>query len=135
METHGSHKGFIILLPDRIPFEIPVEDHAFHIVSQNVFGNAHIGKTMDHSDEQIFLSGIGEELHIPLTAVMADHGEAGHLVLTAVIVHHIGEPPVHLECFARFRGKTAAPVSLGFRQLPLGRHKKFVGRNIILDRS
>jgi hypothetical protein len=31
---------------------------------------------MDHTNEQVFLFGIGNELHIPLTAVVADHGEA-----------------------------------------------------------
>lgn len=90
-EPDSFHKGLVILLPDGISLKVPVEDHAFHVVGQNAFGDSHIGEAVDHANKQILLSGIGKEFHIPLTAVVADHGKTGRLIFTAVIIHHIGE--------------------------------------------
>lgn len=46
--------------------------------------------------ECVLLLGIGEELYVLLTAVVAHHGKAGGIVFTAVVVYHFGKPPVHL---------------------------------------
>lgn len=50
-ETDSFHKRLIILLPDGISLKVPVEDHTFHVVSQNVFGDSHIGEAVDHADK------------------------------------------------------------------------------------
>ena len=134
-EADRFHKCLVILLPYGISLEVPVEDHSFHIVSENVPGDAHAGKAVDHADEQVLLLGIGEELHIPLATVVADHGEAGSSVLAAVVVHHIGEAPVHLKGLSRLRSEPLPPASLGSHQLPPGGHKEAVGGDIVLDRG
>ena len=132
-EAHGLHKCLIILLPHGMSLKIPVEDNAFHVVGQNVLGDAHAGEAVDHADEEVLLLGIGKELHIPLPAMVTDHGEAGSSVLAAVVVHHIGEAPVHLEGFSWLRGEPTATAALGSHQLPLGGNQKSVGGDIVLD--
>ena len=90
-EADRFHKCLVILLPYGISLEIPVDNPTFHIVSENVSGDTHAGKAVDHANEQVLLLGIGEELHIPLPAVVADYGEAGDLIFAAVIVCYPGE--------------------------------------------
>ena len=119
-EVDGLHKCLIILLPHGMSLKIPVENDTFHVVGQNVLGDAHVGEAVDHADEEVLLLCIGEELHIPLPTMMTDHGEAGSSILAAVVVHHIGEAPVHLEGFSRLRGEPAATAALGCHQLPFG---------------
>jgi len=132
-EAHGLHKCLIILLPHGMSLKIPVEDNALHVVGQNVLGDAHAGEAVDHADEEVLLLGIGKELHIPLPAVVANHSETGSSVLAAVVVHHIGEAPVHLEGFSRLRSEPAATAALGSHQLPPGGNQKAVGGDIVLD--
>lgn len=134
-EADRFHKCLVILLLYGISLEIPVENHTFHIVSENVWGDTHAGKAVDHADEQVLLLGIGEELHIPLPAVVADHGEAGDLIFAAVIVCYPGEASVHLKGLSGLRSEPLTPASLGSHQLPFGRHKEAVGRDIVLDRG
>ena len=69
--------------------EVPVEDDALHVICQDILGNPHIAKGMDHANKQILLLGIGKELHIPLTAVVADHSKASGGVLRPVIVQNM----------------------------------------------
>ena len=45
-----------------------------------------MSKGVNDANEEILLFCIGEELYIPLTAVVTDHGKAGSIVFTAVIV-------------------------------------------------
>lgn len=99
------HKGFVVLLPDGMPLKIPVENNTLHIVCQDILGDAHISKGVDHANEEILLFRIREELYIPLTAVVTDHGKAGNIVFAAVIVHHFGEAPVYLVGFSRLHGE------------------------------
>lgn len=46
--------------------------------------------------EGILLFRVREELDIPLTAVVACHGETGCSVFPSVIVQHFGEASIHL---------------------------------------
>ena len=89
LETHCFHKGLVVLLPDRMALEVPVQYNTFHIVRQDILGDTHVAKGMDHANEQILLFGIGEELNIPLTAVVADHSEAGCGIFCSVIVQYL----------------------------------------------
>ena len=79
-EACGFHEGLVVLLPDRIAVEIPVEDNTFHVVRQHILGNAHIGKAVEHPNKEAFLLGIGKELNVTLSTVMAHHGKAGNIV-------------------------------------------------------
>ena len=88
---------------------------------------------MDHANEEILLFRIREELYIPLTAVVTDHGKAGNIVFAAVIVHHFGEAPVHLVGFSRLRSEPAATAALWCYQLSLGRDEMFMGCNVIFN--
>ena len=110
-EADIFHKSLVILLPYGIPLEVPVEDYTFHVVSQNVSRDPHVGKAVDHADEQVLLLGIGKEFYIPLTAVVADRGKAGHLIFAAIIVHHLGEAPIHLEGFSVLCSEPASPIA------------------------
>ena len=127
------HKGFVVLLPDGMPLKVPVENNTLHIVCQDILGDAHISKGMDHANEEILLFRIREELYIPLTAVVTDHGKAGYIVFAAVVVYHFGEAPVHLVGFSRLGREPAASAALWRYQLPLGRDKVLVRLNIPLD--
>ena len=42
-----------------------------------------MSKGVNDANEEILLFCIGEELYIPLTAVVTDHGKAGSIVFTA----------------------------------------------------
>lgn len=89
-----------------------------------------IGKAVDLPNEHILFLDIGEELHIPLTAVKENYGEAGHLVLAAVIVQDLGKTLVHLLSLSRLRSEPLATVTLG---VPFGRYQKAVGGDIALN--
>ena len=78
-----------------------MEDNALHVVGQNVLGDAHVRKAVDHPDEQVLLLGVGKELHIHLAAVMADHGEACYSRFVAIRIDNMCESPVHLVRFSR----------------------------------
>ena len=88
---------------------------------------------MDHTDEEILLFCVGEELNIPLTTMVAHHGEAGSGVFRSVVVQNLSKAPVHLVGFSRLSRESAAAVTLWGYQLPLGGDKVFVRLNIPLD--
>ena len=88
---------------------------------------------MNHANERILLFSIGEELNIPLTAMLADHCEASCGVCRSVIVQNLGETPVHLVGFSRLGGEPTATVALRCYQLSLGWHEVFVSLDILLD--
>ena len=92
LEGHRFHKGLVVFLPDWTALEVPVGDHTFHIVRQDILWDPHVAKGVDHANQQILLLGIGEELNIPLTAVVADHSKASCGVFRTVIVKHLGDP-------------------------------------------
>lgn len=47
LEAYRFHKGLIVLLPDRMALEVPVQYNTFHIVRQDILGDSHITKGMD----------------------------------------------------------------------------------------
>ena len=133
LEAHGLHECLIILLPHRMPFHVPVKDYALHVVCEDKSRNAHILKGVDHADEEVFLPGIGKELHVPLPAMMADHSEAGHLKLGSVWIQNLCEAPIHLKCFPRLGRVTATAVALRRDLLPLGRQEMLVRGDVTFD--
>ena len=70
LESNGLHELLIVLLQDWIAIHISPNDHALHVIRQDVLRNTHLAKSVDHPNEQIFLLCIGEELYIPLPAVV-----------------------------------------------------------------
>src|SRR5699024_978423 len=110
LKAEGFHESLVVLLPDRMAIQIPVQHDAFHIVSQDNFGHAHVLKGMNHSNEQVFLLSIGEKLNVALAAMVADHSEACRTVCISVVVQHICEAPVHLVGFSRRCAVTASTV-------------------------
>ena len=89
---------------------------------------------MNHSNEEVLLFGIGEELNIPLTAMVTDHCKTSGGVLCSVVVQDLGKAPIHLICFSWLCGEPTAAVALRCYQLSLGRHKVLMRRNIVFDR-
>ena len=117
LESYRFHERLVVYLPDGMPLKVPVKHDTFHVVCQNILWNSHIAESVKHPNEQILLLGIGEELYVLLTAVVADHGKAGHAVLAAVVVNNFGEPPIRLVDFSRFCCKTAPTAALRCHQL------------------
>lgn len=70
--------------------------------------------------------------NLPLTfsAVMADHGEAGHSVNLFVVIQDIREPPVHLVGLTGTGCITAPTVALRRDLLTLGGDEMLVGGNV-----
>lgn len=66
-----------ISLPYGMSFGIPVNYNTLHVVCKYLFRNTEKGKAMQHTDEEIFLLGIGEKLDVCRSAMMADHNKAG----------------------------------------------------------
>ena len=50
-KANGFHEGFVILLPHRAPFQVAMENDAFHVVGKNESGDPHVLEGMDHTDE------------------------------------------------------------------------------------
>ena len=89
---------------------------------------------MDHANEQILLFGIGKELHISLTAMVTNHGEAGRGIFRSVIVQNLSKASVHLVNLSGICSEPTATVALRGYQLPFGRHKVLVRCNVVFDR-
>jgi hypothetical protein len=132
-ESYRFHKCVIILLPDGMSFLITPDDYALHVICQDKSGNPHIRKGMEHADKEVFLLGIRKELHVPLSAVVADHGEAGDPVNRSLVSFYMDESPVHLVGFTGIRGISAAAVALWCDQLTRSWNKVFMFRNVIFD--
>ena len=130
LKTKVFHKGLVVLLPDRMALQIPVQHNAFNIVSQDDSGHPHVLKGMDHPNEQVFLLGVREKLSVVLATVVAGHSEACCTICVSVVVQHICETPVHLVGLARRCGVTAPSVSLGSTLLPFGRDKVLMSSDI-----
>ncbi len=86
---------------------------------------------MDHPNKQVFLPGIGEELNIPLSAMVANHSKAGNPVGLPIVIQNISESPIHLVSFTGLCDVPEATVSLRRNQLALGWNKVFVGGDIL----
>ena len=112
METDCFHEDLIIFLPYWISFHISSDYHAFHIICKNVFWNAHVNKRMNHTNEQIFLSGIRKEFNVALAAVMTDHGETCTLIRSTFRSIYFNKSPVHLIILTRTCMISSASVSL-----------------------
>ena len=120
------HKRLVFFVPNRLAIGISSGRDTLHVVCQYVFRNSHALKRVDHTDKEILLLGVGKELHIPLTAMMADHGKAGSPVGCSGILFYIDESPVHLEGFSRLRGVPPPTVPLWGNDLSLRRNKVFM---------
>ena len=99
---------------------------------RNDFLKYNVLKCVDHSYKEVFLLGIGKELNIALSAMMADHSEASYAVALSIVVQHIGKAPVHLVSLTGICGITATPVALRCSLLPLGRKKILMGGDVVL---
>ena len=80
-------------------FLITSDDNALHVICQNISGDPHICKGMQHADEEVFLLGIREEFNIPLPAMVSDHGKACNPVGSPLVSLNLYKSPVHLEGF------------------------------------
>ena len=96
LEPHRVHETLVILLPDRTSVRCAPDHNALHVICKNVSGNAHHLESMQHTNKQILLSGVGKELDVTHAAVMADHDEAGKSVSAASAGLYINKAPVHL---------------------------------------
>ena len=114
--------------------QIAVQNDTLHVVRQDIFGHAHPLERMNHPDEQVFLLGIGKELHIALSAVMTNHGETGHREFLSVagVFLHFGKAPIHLEGFAGAGSVPASTVSAEPRLDALPERDP-VGGNVVLN--
>ena len=74
------HESLVVVLPDRMPFRIAADDNTLHVIRKDTGRNAHEIKRMDHSDKQVFLPGIREELNVAQPTVMTYHGKTGRSV-------------------------------------------------------
>lgn len=133
LESNGLHELLIVLLPDWIAIQVTPNDYALHVIRQDVLRNAHVAESVDHPNEQIFLLCIGEELHIPLPAVVTNHSEAGGVVFTSIVCLYLRKAPVHLKRLSG-AGRVPSPtVSLRFNCMTRGGNKIMVGRDVVLD--
>ena len=132
LESNGGHECLIIFVPQRMPFQIPAVHNTAHIVGQHRLRDPHIFKGMKHTDEQVFLLGVRKELHIPLSAMVADHCKARCIVCSANIIMDLGKTPVHLVNLARPSVIPETAATLGCNQLPLGRDEILVASDVSL---
>ena len=116
-----------------MPVLVPPDNHAFHVVRKDILRDAHVPEPVEHTNEQIFLLCIGEELYIPLPAVVANHSEAGGVVFTSIVCLYLRKAPVHLKRLSG-TGRVPSPtVSLRFNCMTRGGNKIMVGRDVVLD--
>ena len=87
---------------------------------------------MNHPNEEVFLLGIREELHIPFSAMVTDHGKAGGTPSVAITGFHVYEAPIHLERFSGLGRIPSPSVALRCHNLPLRRHETQMICNIYL---
>ena len=93
METNCFHECLVVFLPERISFHISSDDYAFHVICKNVLRNAHVNKRMNHTNKQVFLSGIWKEFNVSLATMMTDHGETCTLIRTTVRSIYFNKSP------------------------------------------
>ena len=132
LKIYCAHKRLILLIPYWITFHIPMVYDAFHVVCEHIGWNAHIAEAMNHSDKQVFLPGVGEELNEHLPAVVADHRKTSHVKLLTCLIFSFDKAPIHLECFTRQGCIPASTVPLRSCHLSFSRNQVPVRRNVIL---
>ena len=135
LEPHGPHELHIVLLPRGLPILPPTDDYAFHVVRQDVLRDAHVAETMDYTNEQVLLLGVGEELHISLPAEVAHYSKASTRIFLSGIGLDLRKAPIHVECFGRGSGVPPPPVSLWSNHMAGWRDKVLVGQNVVLEGS
>ena len=86
---------------------------------------------MDHPNKQVFLPGIGEELNMPLSAMVANHSKAGNAVGPTIVIQNIRESPVRLVGFTGLCDVPASTISLRRNQLAFGWNQVFVRGDIL----
>ena len=135
LETHSPHELLIVLLPKGMPVLVPPDNHAFHVVRKDILRDAHVPEPVEHTNEQIFLLGVGEELHIPLTAVVADHSKAGNRVFFSGERLDLGKAPVHLERVSGAGGVPPPTVSLRSNRIASRRNEMLVRQDVVFNRG
>ena len=51
LESYGLHELLIVLLPNWIAILVTPNDHALHVIRQDVLRNTHVAESVDHPDE------------------------------------------------------------------------------------
>ena len=133
MSTGKSSNTLSCRLYDFCTVLVTPVNYALHVVRKDILRHAHVAEGVDHTNEQIFLLCVWEELHIPLSAVVANHSEAGGIVLASVISLYFREASVHLKRLSGASRVTASTVPLRLNCMTRGRNKMLVGSNIVLD--
>ena len=135
LETHSPHELLVVALPDGLAVLAPPDHHALHVVREDILRDPHVLEGVNHANEQVFLLGVGEELHIPLTTMVADHGEAGGGVFFSQVGLNLGKAPVHLERLAGGCSVSPPPVSLRSNRITDRRDEMLVGQDVVLNRG
>ena len=135
METNCFHEGLVVFLPERISFHISSDDYTFHVICKNVLWNTHVNKRMNHTNKQVFLSGIWKEFNVSLATMMTDHGETCTLIRTTVRSIYFNKSPVHLVILSRTCMISSASVSLWTYNFTWCWNQIFMCSNISFDRS
>lgn len=83
-EAQQLLESVVLRVSGHIAYGIAAECDALHVVGQHPFRDSHQREGMQHSDEEVLLPGIGEELHVTVAAVVADHHETRALPVIAL---------------------------------------------------
>ena len=130
-KANVAHEEFVVLLPYGMAFRVTVKHDVLHVIRKDLLRHAHVLKCVEHPDEQVFLLGVWEKLHISLSACVADHGETGNLVGRSASGFNSDKVPVHLVTLAGKRLISSAPVSLRRYDHSLRREKILMVSDIV----
>ena len=134
-EADGAHELGVVGLPDGPAVGIAADDHALHVVGKHGRGHAQRRERVQHSDEEVLLARVREELDVGAPAMVADHGEAGHPRPLAAGALDRDEAPVHLVGLPGRRPEALPAAALRGRLPPLRGHKVPVRRDVGLHRG
>ena len=112
--------------------KVSLYDDTLHIVGEDIPWYAEHVECMDHTDEQILLPRVREELYVHLPTVMTDHRKTGNLVFIACRIGDPCESPVHLVGFSRTCRIPASAVSLWIDLLTSGWNQILMSSYVIL---
>ena len=132
-EPKKALERIIVVVVDHIPCGIPAKRHALHVVRKDPLRNPHNGEGMYHPYEQVLLLGVGEELHIPEAAVMADHRKAGASPCIPDHIDRIHEAPVHLVSVSAFSGVSPSAVPIRLNGMPRGWDEIVMAVDVVLQ--
>ena len=106
--------------------------HTLHVVRKHILRDAHVPESVQHSNEQVLLLCVREELDKRRPTMVAAHGKASSLVLVSGAVQDLCKAPVHMKRFSGSRLISPSPVALRLHQMPLGGYKVLMCGNIDL---